>query len=142
MTTQYLVEHEEGDAHLAQALQTSRYLGLWRDEFERSAWQYHVAMMEGHDAPEGYKRKYCEELIADQKLGQNRLAEPHSTRIGTLAVACPAFTDSVQLLLIRSTAILSANCTCSKLRPISLNLQRFWATKNPTFHADKKMPVK
>lgn len=78
----YLVEHEEGDAHLAQALQTSRYLELWRDEFERSAWQYHVAMMEGHDAPEGYKRKYCEELLADQTLGQNRFVLNHGLYVG------------------------------------------------------------
>lgn len=78
----YLVEHEEGDAPLVQALQTSRYLGLWHDEFERNAWQYHVAMMEGHDAPEGYKRKYCEELLADQKLGQNRFVLNHGYYAG------------------------------------------------------------
>ncbi len=78
----YLVEHEEGDARLAQALQTSRYLELWHDEFERNAWQYHVAMMEGHDAPEGHKRKYCEELLADQKLGQNRFVLNHGRYVG------------------------------------------------------------
>jgi len=31
----YLVEHPDADAHLVQALRASRYLELWRDEFER-----------------------------------------------------------------------------------------------------------
>lgn len=78
----YLMEHEEGDAHLVQALQTSRYLGLWHEEFERNAWQYHVAMIEGHNVPEDHKRKYCEELLADQKLGQNRFVLNHGLYIG------------------------------------------------------------
>lgn len=43
----YLVEHQEADVHLVQALRASRYLDLWRDELERNSWQYHVAVMEG-----------------------------------------------------------------------------------------------
>src|SRR5690606_34529334 len=43
----------------------------------------------------------------------------------TPAVQCPAFLDFAQLRLNRSTPLLSANCTCAKLRPISLGLQRF-----------------
>ena len=78
----YLMEHEEGDVHLVQALQTSRYLGLWHEEFERNAWQYHVALMEGHNVPEDHKRKYCEELLADQKLGQNRFVLNHGCYVG------------------------------------------------------------
>ncbi|MDR6962086.1 hypothetical protein J2W43_006107 [Pseudomonas brassicacearum] len=78
----YLMEHEEGDAHLVQALQTSRYLGLWHEEFERNSWQYHVALMEGHNASEEHKRKYCEELLADQKLGQNRFVLNHGRYVG------------------------------------------------------------
>ncbi|MHA6874950.1 YiiX/YebB-like N1pC/P60 family cysteine hydrolase [Ralstonia pseudosolanacearum] len=68
----YLVEHPEGDTHLVQALRSSRYLELWRDEFERNSWQYHVALMEGHNRSANQKRKYCEELLADEKLCQNR----------------------------------------------------------------------
>nr|WP_315594113.1 YiiX/YebB-like N1pC/P60 family cysteine hydrolase [uncultured Cupriavidus sp.] len=68
----YLVEHPEADAHLVQALRSSRYLELWRDEFERNSWQYHVALMEGHDGSAQRKKRYCEELLADEKLCQNR----------------------------------------------------------------------
>lgn len=68
----YLVEHPEGDAHLVQALRSSRYLELWRDDFERSSWQYHVSLMEGHDGSAERKQRYCEELLADEALCQNR----------------------------------------------------------------------
>lgn len=82
----YLVKHEGGDAHLVQALQISRYLGLWQDEFERNGWQYHVAMMEGHRAPEELKRKYCEDLLDDQKIGQNRFVINHAGYVRLNAV--------------------------------------------------------
>ncbi|WP_210402534.1 YiiX/YebB-like N1pC/P60 family cysteine hydrolase [Duganella sp. HH101] len=74
----YLIEHSEGDAHLVQALRSSRYLELWRDEFERNSWQYHVALMEGHDGSEKRKRRYCEELLVDDKLCQNRFVLNHA----------------------------------------------------------------
>lgn len=74
----YLVEHQEADAHLVQALRTSRYLELWKDEFERNAWQYHVAFMEGHNGSAKRKQRYCEELLANEKLGQNRFILNHA----------------------------------------------------------------
>jgi len=74
----YLVHHAEQDAHFVRALGTSRYLELWRDEFERNSWQYHVAMMEGHDSSEESKRRYCEELLADEELFQNRFVINHA----------------------------------------------------------------
>ncbi|MGZ2744454.1 YiiX/YebB-like N1pC/P60 family cysteine hydrolase [Burkholderia stagnalis] len=74
----YLVEHPEGDAHLVQALRSSRYLELWRDEFERNSWQYHVALMEGHDGSAERKQSYCEELLADEELCQNRFVLNHA----------------------------------------------------------------
>lgn len=74
----YLVEHPEGDAHLVQALRSSRYLELWRDEFERNSWQYHVALMEGHDGSPERKQRYCEGLLADEKLFQNRFVLNHA----------------------------------------------------------------
>ncbi|WP_122559361.1 YiiX/YebB-like N1pC/P60 family cysteine hydrolase [Pseudomonas viridiflava] len=74
----YLVEHQEADAHLVQALRTSRYLELWKDEFERNAWQYHVAFMEGHNRSSKRKQRYCEELLANEKLGQNRFILNHA----------------------------------------------------------------
>jgi hypothetical protein len=74
----YLVEHPEGDAQLVQALRSSRYLELWRDEFERSSWQYHIAMMEGHNGSDEGKQRYCEELLADEELCQNRFILNHA----------------------------------------------------------------
>lgn len=74
----FLVEHPEADAHLVQALRSSRYLELWRDEFERNPWQYHVALMEGHDGSAERKQRYCEELLADEALGQNRFVLNHA----------------------------------------------------------------
>lgn len=74
----YLVEHPEADARLVQALQTSRYLELWKDEFERNAWQYHIAIMEGHNYSSKRKQRYCEELLANEKLGQNRFILNHA----------------------------------------------------------------
>lgn len=74
----YLVAHPEGDAHLVQALRSSNYLELWKDEFERNSWQYHVAMIEGHDGSEEDKQRYCEELLADEKLCQNRYILNHA----------------------------------------------------------------
>ncbi len=74
----YLVEHPEGDAQLVQALQSSRYLELWRDEFERNPWQYHVAMMEAHNASEEVKQRYCEVLLADEELWPNRFILNHA----------------------------------------------------------------
>jgi len=74
----YLVEHPEGDAHLVQALHSSRYLELWQDEFERNSWQYHVALMEGHDGSEERKRRYCTELLEDDELCQNRFILNHA----------------------------------------------------------------
>lgn len=84
----YLVEHPEGDAHLVQALRSSRYLELWRDEFERNSWQYHVALMEGHEASEEQKQKYCEELLVDEELHQNRFIVNHAGYV-TLNTAHP-----------------------------------------------------
>lgn len=74
----YLIEHLESDDHLVEALKSSRYLELWRDEFERNAWQYNVALMEGHDGSTERKRRYCEELLEDEKLGQNRFVQNHA----------------------------------------------------------------
>ena len=74
----YLVEHPEGDAQLVHALQSSRYLELWRDEFERNSWQYHIAMMAGHNCSEERKQKYCEGLLADEELCQNRFILNHA----------------------------------------------------------------
>ena len=74
----YLIEHAEEDAHFVQAIRASRYLELWRDEFERNSWQYHVAMMEGHDGSEERKRRYCEELLADEELCKNRFVLNHA----------------------------------------------------------------
>ena len=78
----YLIEHPERDAHLAHALQSSKYLDLWRGEFERNAWQYHVALMEGHAGSVERNRKYCEELLADEKLCQNRFVLNHAGYVG------------------------------------------------------------
>ncbi|MCK9984177.1 MAG: hypothetical protein AzoDbin1_00649 [Azoarcus sp.] len=74
----YLLERPEGDAQLVQALRSSRYLELWRDEFERNSWQYHIAMMEGHNGSEERKQRYCEELLADEALCQNRFILNHA----------------------------------------------------------------
>lgn len=74
----YLVEHPEADDHLVDALKSSRYLELWRDEFERNSWQYNVVMMEGHDRSDERKRRYCEELLEDEKLGHNRFVLNHA----------------------------------------------------------------
>ena len=61
-----------------QALRTSRYLDLWRDELERNAWQYHVAIMEGYERSAEGKKRYCEELLASEKLGRNRFVLNHA----------------------------------------------------------------
>lgn len=74
----YLVDHPEGDAHLVEALRSSRYLELWRDEFERSSWQYNVALMEGHKGSAERKQRFCEELLADEELCQNRFILNHA----------------------------------------------------------------
>ncbi|MGI4858963.1 MAG: YiiX/YebB-like N1pC/P60 family cysteine hydrolase [Janthinobacterium lividum] len=74
----YLEEHPEGDAHLVQALHDSRYLVLWRDEFERNAWQYYVALMEGHPGTEERKRAYCLDLLHDHVSSQNRFVVNHA----------------------------------------------------------------
>lgn len=74
----YLVEHPEGDVPLVKALQSSRYLELWRDEFERNSWQYHITLMEGHDGSEERKQSYCEELLADEELCPNRFVLNHA----------------------------------------------------------------
>lgn len=74
----YLVDHQEADDHLVKALRVSRYLELWKDEFERNAWQYHVAFMEGYESSAEHKQRYCEELLASEKLGQNRFVLNHA----------------------------------------------------------------
>jgi len=74
----YLVEHPEGDLHLVGALRSSGYLELCRDEFERNSWQYNIALMEGHDGSTERKQRYCEGLLADERLGQNRFVLNHS----------------------------------------------------------------
>jgi len=74
----YLVEHQDADTHLVQALRSSRYLELWREEFERNSWQYDVAMMEGHDGSSERKQRYCEELLANETLCQNRFVMNHA----------------------------------------------------------------
>jgi hypothetical protein len=74
----YLVDHPEADGYLVQALRTSRYLELWKGVFARSAWQYHVALMEVSEISMEYKQRYCEELLASEKLGQNRFVLNHA----------------------------------------------------------------
>lgn len=74
----YLVEHPEGDAHLVEALRSSMYLELWRDELERNSWQYNVALMEGHKGSAERKQRYCEALLADEELCQNRFIMNHA----------------------------------------------------------------
>jgi hypothetical protein len=74
----YLVEHPEGDGHMVQALRSSRYLELWRDEFERSSWQYHVALMEGYSVSDEWKQWYCEALLVDESSSQNRFVVNHA----------------------------------------------------------------
>jgi hypothetical protein len=74
----YLVEHPEGDAHLVQALRSSRYLELWRDDFERNSWQYHVALMEKCSGSVEHKQRYCEELLAEASLCPNRFIPNHA----------------------------------------------------------------
>ncbi len=74
----YLIEHPEGDAVLVQALRSSRYLELWRDEFERNSWQYHIDFMEGHSGSKEGKRRYCEALLADEELCPNRFIQNHA----------------------------------------------------------------
>lgn len=74
----YLMEHPEADAHLVEALNSSGYLVLWRDEFERNAWQYHVALMEGSQRSEERMRRCCEELLEDEKIGQSRFVLNHA----------------------------------------------------------------
>lgn len=82
----YLVEHPEGDAHLVQALRSSRYLELWRDEFERNSWQYHVALMEGLNGSAERKQMYCEELLADDAFSQNRFILNHAGYVAVNAL--------------------------------------------------------
>lgn len=74
----YLVEHPEADDHLVHALRSSRYLELWRDEFERNSWQYHVAFMEAHNGSAERKQRYCEGLLADEKVFRNRFVLNHA----------------------------------------------------------------
>lgn len=74
----YLVEHPERDAHLVEALQSSRYLELWRDELERNVWQYNVALMEGHKVSAERKQRYCEVLLEDEELCENRYIVNHA----------------------------------------------------------------
>lgn len=74
----YLVEHSEGDPHFVEALRSSRYLELWREEFERNSWQYHVALMEGHGGSAKRKQSYCEALLEDERLCQNRFVMNHA----------------------------------------------------------------
>lgn len=74
----YLIEHQESDVRLVQALRTSRYLELWKDECERNAWQYHILLMEAHEGSLERKQKYCEDLLANEKFGQNRFVVNHA----------------------------------------------------------------
>jgi hypothetical protein len=74
----YLVDHPEGDAHLVEALRSSKYLELWQGEFERNFWQYNVALIEGYKGSAEDRRRYCEELLADEKLCQNRFVLNHA----------------------------------------------------------------
>jgi hypothetical protein len=74
----YLVEHPEADQHMTKALRTSNYLESWREEFERNAWQYHVALMEGLYGSDERKQRYCQALLADEMLGQNRFVQNHA----------------------------------------------------------------
>jgi hypothetical protein len=74
----YLMEHPEGDAHLVEALRSSRYLELWRDELERNVWQYNVALMEGHKDSAEHKQRYCEALLEDDELCENRYIVNHA----------------------------------------------------------------
>ncbi|MBX9848611.1 MAG: hypothetical protein K2X64_04905, partial [Rhodocyclaceae bacterium] len=74
----YLMEHPEGDTHLVDALHASGFLDLWRDELERNAWQYHVALLEGRKGSDENKQRYCEALLADEALSQNRFVVNHA----------------------------------------------------------------
>lgn len=49
----------------------------------------------------------------------------HAVAKGTPTVQRPAFTHFVKLRSTPVTTLLSAICTCAKLRPILLGLQRF-----------------
>ena len=74
----YLVEHPEGDAPLVEALRSSRYLELWRDELKRNSWQYDVVLMEEHKDSSDHMQRYCEALLADEDLCQNRFIANHA----------------------------------------------------------------
>ncbi|WP_217363510.1 hypothetical protein [Duganella dendranthematis] len=73
-----MVEHEDADAHLVKALHSSKYLELWKDEFTRNFWQYNVALIEGHRGSDKRKRRYCEELLEDERLCKNRFILNHA----------------------------------------------------------------
>lgn len=74
----YLVDHKEADDFLVKALRNSRYLQLWQEELERNAWQYHASLIEGSERSAKHKQRYCEELLASEKLGQNRFVLNHA----------------------------------------------------------------
>jgi hypothetical protein len=74
----YLVEYPKGDDHLVEALRSSRYLEMWRDELERNSWQYDVALMEGHKSSAQRKQKYCESLLADEEICPYRFIVNHA----------------------------------------------------------------
>lgn len=74
----YLVEHPDGDAHLVQALLSSRYLELWREESKRNSWQYHAALMERQVFSAERMQRYCEALLTDEALCQNRFIMNHA----------------------------------------------------------------
>lgn len=82
----YLVEHQDGDAHLVQALRSSRYLDLWSDELVRNSWQYHAALMDGVDGSDLRKQTYCEGLLADNERGPNRFVMNHAGYVAVHAL--------------------------------------------------------
>lgn len=77
----YLVDHPDGDAHLVQALISSSYIELWRDEFKRNAWQYYAALMEEHTFSAERIQRYCEDLLTDEALCQNRFILNHASYV-------------------------------------------------------------
>lgn len=94
----YLIEHQESDGQLVHALRISRYLELWKDEYERNAWQYHLSLMEAHDGSLNRKQKYCENLLANEKFGQNRFVVNHAHYVAVNALH-PRFYFSLKIEL-------------------------------------------
>lgn len=68
----YLIAHPESDGRLVEALRSSSYLELWRNELERNPWHYDIELLETRDVPKQHKQDYCADLVEEERLGQNR----------------------------------------------------------------------